>query len=233
MIKNDKLDALILLSGNVLVQKNIELFKNTDTTDVVRPRSLDRRVQHSINKENRRQEYGSFYIFAKRCAAVILVVCSVSFAIAMSIPPVRAALWNAIVRFFEDYLSITYVSEAPAPEVIEEIRDIKPSREDWEKKVVEDSSITHFVMYYENGDKVLSYTQNILAKSEMWIDNEYTSLEEVKVGNYSAYVVFKPDKQIYALSWNDGVYKYLLETFTPEISKEELIALAETVYQNQ
>ena len=54
MNKNDKIDALILLSGNALVRKNLELFKNTDTSDVVRPKSLDRKVQRSINKENRR-----------------------------------------------------------------------------------------------------------------------------------------------------------------------------------
>ena len=120
MIKNDKIDALIILSGNALVVKNLELFKNTDTSDVVRPKSLDRRVQRNINKEHRRKEYGSFYVFAKRCAAAVLIVCTVSFAIAMSIPPVRAAFFNAIVKFFEEYLTIAYISEGTAPEIIEE-----------------------------------------------------------------------------------------------------------------
>ena len=114
MIKNDKIDALIILSGNALVVKNLELFKNTDTSDVVRPKSLDRRVQRNINKEHRRKEYGSFYVFAKRCAAAVLIVCTVSFAIAMSIPPVRAAFFNAIVKFFEEYLTIAYISEGTA-----------------------------------------------------------------------------------------------------------------------
>ncbi len=221
-----------MLSGSVLIQKNLELFKNTDTSSVLRPKSLDRRVQRNINREKQRKEYGSFYVYAKRCAAAVLIMCSISFVVAMAIPPVRAALWNAIVKFFEEYLSITYVSEAPSPDIIEDVKDIKPLREDWEKKVVEDSPITRRVIYYENGQKVLSYTQNILAKGEMWIDNEYSALEEVKVGNHPASIIFKPDKQIYALSWNDGAYKYLLSSYTPEISKEELIALAETIYQN-
>jgi hypothetical protein len=233
MIKNDKIDALIILSGNALVVKNLELFKNTDTSDVVRPKSLDRRVQRNINKEHRRKEYGSFYVFAKRCAAAVLIVCTVSFAIAMSIPPVRAAFFNAIVKFFEEYLTIAYISEAPAPEIIEEVRDIKPLDEDWEKDVMLNSNYMYVACYYENGQKVLTHTQIILAKGEMWIDNEHTVLEEVKVGEYSAMLVSHLDKQTFSLSWSDGVYEYLLETFTPEISKEELIVLAETVYQNQ
>lgn len=233
MIKNDKIDALIMLSGNALVVKNLELFKNTDTSDVVRPKSLDRRVQRNINKEHRRKEYGSFYVFAKRCAAAVLIVCTVSFAIAMSIPPVRAAFFNAIVKFFEEYLSITYVSEAPVPEVIEEVRNIKPLEEDWEKKVVSHSDRMYYVCYYQKETKALSYIQNTIKKSAPWIDNKSTVLEEVKVGEYSAMLVSHLDKQTFSLSWSDGVYKYLLSSHTPEISKEELIALAETVYQNQ
>lgn len=232
MIKNDKIDALIMLSGNALVVKNLELFKNTDTSDVVRPKSLDRRVQRNINKEHRRKEYGSFYVFAKRCAAAVLIVCTVSFAIAMSIPPVRAAFFNAIVKFFEEYLTIAYISEAPAPEIIEEVRDIKPLDEDWEKSVSEDDLIRR-VLYYENGKIVLLYKQSVIDDVEMRIDKEAAVVKEVEVEKYRAYLIFKLDKQVYSLSWKDEEYKYSLETITPEISKEELIALAETVYQNQ
>ena len=233
MIKNDKIDALIILSGNALVVKNLELFKNTDTSDVVRPKSLDRRVQRNINKEHRRKEYGSFYVFAKRCAAAVLIVCTVSFAIAMSIPPVRAAFFNAIVKFFEEYLTIAYISEGTAPEIIEEVRDIKPLDEDWEKEVASDDDKMRYVLYYQNDMKVLSYQQKIIKKNKVKIDNEGVVLAEVKVGGYGALLICEIDGQTYSLSWSDGVYEYLLETFTPEISKEELIALAETVYQNQ
>jgi len=220
MNKNDKIDALILLSGNALVRKNLELFKNTDTSDVVRPKSLDRKVQRSINKENRRKEYGSFYVFAKRCAAAVLIVCTVSFAIAMSIPPVRAAFFDSIVKFFEEYLTVAYVREGTAPEVIEEVRDIKPFNEDWEQDIVLNSNNIYTACYYEKGMLVISFQQSVIKKNKVKIDNEDIILEEVKIGEYSASLAFKLEDRTYSLSWSDDVYEYLLETFIPEISKE-------------
>ncbi|MBQ9939994.1 MAG: hypothetical protein IJO74_00430 [Clostridia bacterium] len=56
MIKNDKLDALIMLSGDVLVTKNTEQFKEVNTSEVQCPKSLDRKVRKTINRENRKKQ---------------------------------------------------------------------------------------------------------------------------------------------------------------------------------
>lgn len=109
MLKNDKLDALIIMSGDVLIKKNYELYQNTDVSGVIKPEYLDRRVMRNINRENRKKEYGNLYKYLRRCAVLILVVCTVSFAVMMSVEAVRSAVWNAIIEFFDDYLSISYV----------------------------------------------------------------------------------------------------------------------------
>ena len=99
MLKNDKLDALIIMSGDVLIKKNYELYQNTDVSGVIKPKSLDRRVMRNINRENRKKEYGNLYKYLRRCAVLILVVCTVSFAVMMSVEAVRRDVYKRQVSF--------------------------------------------------------------------------------------------------------------------------------------
>lgn len=230
MVKNDKLDALIMLSGDVLIEKNVSLYKNTDTSTIERPRSLDRRVQRNINKEKRKQEFGTFYKYGRRFVAALLIVCTLSFAAVMSVDAAREAVWNAIIEFFDDYLSVFYVTETEPPNTIEEIKDIKLNRDGWEIQDVFDSVSMHCVIYCENGVQILIYTQGILDENDHWFDNENTIVEDIKVGENSAILMFRVNQQTYSLNWSDGSYEYSLETRSSEISKEELVAIAETIY---
>lgn len=229
MVKNDKIDALIMLSGNVLIQNNIEFYKSIDTSNTSRPKSLDRRVYRNINKENRKKEFGTFYKYAKRFVAAIIIVCTLSFAIVMAVEPLREALWSVIVEFFDDYMTITYVTQTQPPTAIEDIKNINPRRKDWEKQVVMQSETMYCVVYIENGAKVLSFSQMVFDKNESWLDNENNIVEDAKVGKNRALLAFRTEQQLYSLSWSDGVYSYTLDAYSAEISKEELIAIAKTI----
>ena len=50
-VKNDNLDALILLSAQVLEESNLSRFAAADTADTMRPASLDRKVRRLIRQE--------------------------------------------------------------------------------------------------------------------------------------------------------------------------------------
>lgn len=229
MVKNDKLDALIMLSGEGLIEKNVSLYKNTDTSTMERPKSLDRRVQRNINKEKSKQEFGPFYKQGRRFVAALLIVCTLSFAAVMSVDAAREAVWNAIIEFFDEYLSISFFTETKPPNTIEETKKLFYEREAWEKQVVLDSKSMRSIVYRKNGIKVVTYSQGLLGEYETWFDNENTDVENIEICGISALLMFRVDQQTYALSWSDGVYEYSLETHTPEVSKEELILMAETI----
>ena len=243
MVKNNKLDALILLSGDVLIRKNVDFYKSVDTSSTVKPKSLDRRVHRNIKRESRKNEFGDFYILARRFVAAILVVCAFSFAVVLAVEPLREAVWSAIVEFFEDYISIDFSSEAqfpteqvqlPAteaqpPTVIEEIREIKPGNTDWQKQVVLSSMSMYYVTYSDNETIILSFSQNLIDATENWIDNENSFVKYVKVGEYLATLIFRVNQQAYTLCWSDGEYSYILDTYSPETSEEELISIAQTL----
>lgn len=229
MVKNDKLDALIILSGSILIEKNVGLYKNTNISIIERPRSLDRRVQRNINKEKRKQEFGTFYKYGRRFVAALLIVCTLSFAVVMSVDAAREAVWNAIVEFFDDYLSISYKTETQLPNTIEEVKNVYPENKELEKQVVLESDTIRSVVYRKNGTKVISYIQELLNEKDIWFDNENTIVENVKIGEITAVLMFRVDQQTYSLNWSDGIYAYSLESHSSDISKEELITMAETM----
>lgn len=227
MLKNDKLDALILLSGSVLISKNADLYKNAAIPLVKRPRSLDAKVQRSINKE-RRRTFGTFFQYGRRIAAAVLIACSLSFAAVMSVEAVRTTLWNTIVRFFEDCLSVSYVTETQPPKQLEDIKEPSFSDKGWEKQVVLETVSMRSVIYRKNGTKILTYTQEIL-DGEAWFDNEDTEIEPITIGDRPAMLMFRNNQKTYSLSWSDGAYAYTLDAHVPELTKEDLIHMAETI----
>lgn len=227
MLKNDKLDALILLSGSVLISKNADLYKNAAIPLVKRPRSLDAKVQRSINKE-RRRTFGTFFQYGQRVAAAVLVACTLSFAAVMSVEAVRTTLWNTIVRFFEDCLSVSYVTETQPPKQLEDIKEPSFSDKGWEKQVVLETASMRCVIYRKNGTKILTYTQEIL-DGEAWFDNEDTEIENITISDRPAMLMFRKNQKTYSLSWSDGAYAYTLDAHVPELTKEDLIHMAETI----
>lgn len=228
MLKNDKLDALILLSGSVLIDENVRHFESTDTSCVLRPRSLDRRVKRNIKRESLKNDFGTFFKYAKRVAAVILVICTVSFAAIISVDAVRKAVWNIVVEFFDDYMSIFFESELTHPKTLEEIKDIDPQKPEWEKRVMMKSSLLYYVEYYDGDTLMLSYIQCTINENGIHLNNKNSYCENIQVGNHPAVLIYRADQQLYSLSWSDGIYAYELDSTSTDITREDIIAFAES-----
>ncbi|MBQ9134133.1 MAG: hypothetical protein IJX64_06340 [Clostridia bacterium] len=115
--KKDNLDALILLSAHVLAEQNCKEFSMTDTSDVVRPRSLDRRIERMIRREEQRRAQG-FFFAAKRVAATLLIVCTVTAVAAMSVKSVCNLFFKTSIEQREEYISIRLVTDTDAAEIV-------------------------------------------------------------------------------------------------------------------
>ena len=84
------------------------------------------------------------------------------------------------------------------------------------------------VIYRKNGTKILTYTQEIL-DGEAWFDNEDTEIEPITIGDRPAMLMFRNNQKTYSLSWSDCAYAYTLDAHVPELTKEDLIHMAETI----
>lgn len=227
-MKKDNLDALILLSAHVLAEQNEQAFLSVDTSDVVRPKSLDRKVSRMIKREQQRRDYGSFFVTAKRVVAAFLIICTVSFAMAMSVDAMRAAIWKIIVEWYDEYIAVIYETDNDIPEVIEIKHEPTDIPQGWTKQVVLDSPSMYVICYSIDDEQVMIYQQYAIGGSN-WNDNENSSAENVMVRDFEGALLRLLDEGTYILEWSDGEYAYTLSTSQPDIESEWLVAIAESV----
>lgn len=228
-IKNDKLDAMIVLSAHVLAEKNEADWMTEDTANVEIPHSVDRKIKRMIRKERRKIEYGAWYQIAKRVAMVFLVVCTVAFASAISVSAVREALWSAIVQFYEEYISVGYAADTEPPAYIEVKKEPSAIPDDWTREILLDSQSMYYIQYTFDDGEAVSFRQKTLDGSETWIDNENSTIEIITIQGYEGNLITLPDKGLAYLVWSDGCYSYTIEYDNAKIDRDLVIAIAESL----
>lgn len=231
-VKNDNLDALILLSAQVLEESNLSRFAAADTADTVRPASLDRKVRRLIRQEQHARRAAARWTPVKRVVAAILIFCTVAFAAAMSIEAVRGAVWQAIVRWYDTYIAVAFedadADAVSVPKTIRTKREPTDVPSDWVREVRADSQVLYKLAYLQDGERVLTYRQFPL-QSDAWVSNDETAVQNVEVGAFNAKLVSLPENQTFILCWSDGEYKYALHSIAGSITPELLICIAESV----
>ena len=228
-MKNDRLDAMILLSAHVLAEKNEADLMSVDTSEVNIPAKVERRIRRMIGKERRRNKYGVVYKAAKQAAAIILVICTAAFTLAMSVEAVREALWSTIIQFYEDYMSVTHVIYSNPPETIEEKKEPAAIPDDWEYEIKMDSNTIYYIRYSCNNEEILNFRQRVLGGFDDWIDNESSALEYITINGHEGTYIVLLDKGYGYLLWSDGCYSYLMDYDTSKVSREMAINIAESV----
>lgn len=231
-VKNDNLDALILLSAQVLEESNLRRFAAADTADTVRPASLDRKVRRLIRQEQRARRSSARWMPVKRVVAAILIFCTVAFAAAMSIEAVRGAVWQAIVRWYDTYIAVAFedadADAVSVPKTIRTKREPTDVPDSWVKEVRVDSQSLHRVVYTKEGEKMLSYKQQPL-ENQAWTNNADSTAKEIFGGNRTAMLVTSKVTGHYTLYWSDGAYNYTLQSFSDDITPAGVIQIAASV----
>lgn len=231
-VKNDNLDALILLSAQVLEESNLSRFAAADTADTVRPASLDRKVRRLIRQEQHARRAAARWTPVKRVVAAILIFCTVAFAAAMSIEAVRGAVWQAIVRWYDTYIAVAFedadADAVSVPKTIRTKREPTDVPDSWVKEVSVDSQSLYRVVYTEKGEKMLIYKQQPL-ENQVWANNVESTVSETTVGDQTATLVVLKDTKHYTLYWSDGKYNYVLQAVSDEITPALMVQIAASV----
>lgn len=227
-VKNDNLDALILLSAQVLEESNLRRFAAADTADTVRPASLDRKVRRLIRQEQRARRAAARWMPVKRVVAAILIFCTVAFAAAMSIEAVRGAVWQAIVRWYDTYIAVSFEDADAVPKTIRTKREPTDVPSDWVREVRVDSQSLYYVVYTKEDKKAMSYKQQPF-ENQAWTNNADSTTEEILVGDRIATLVTSHDTGNYTLYWSDGAYNYTLQSFSDDITPAGVIQIAASV----
>lgn len=228
VLKNDKLDAMIMMSSHVLAEKSADALLSVDTSETEVPKLFAKKIDRMIKREHCKREYRELYSFGKRVAAVFLIVCTLSFALVMSVEAVRVALWQTLVEWYEDYIAISHVTDERTPEFIEDKKEPTSIPDSWKREVMIDSLSMYYIQYSFD-ESVITFNQKILDDNEDWIDGKNSVIENVKIGDYDGNLIKLIDKMSYYLIWSDGSYSYTISCDNDKFSNEMLIEIAESV----
>ncbi len=236
--KHDELDILIQLAVDDGIDEFDE-FANLDISNVTFSPSYERRKRKII----RRYKYAPTMATVKRISArVAMFVClilSVGFITIMSVSSLRNAVIDAVIEWYNDYVSIRFETEAltenieTEPSETEEpweavIKARRPREipEGVEEVVHLDSKMRVLIDYYKNDMLWTSYNQTLNTAQDTYVDNEAVIIDRIDIHGYEAIIFQYVDKEQTVLIWNDGVYVYRLYTYG---TTDDLISLAQSI----
>lgn len=229
--KNDKFDYLIAMAELDAKNDDVEIFESLDTSDVVLSNMIDGKIAKLIEKEcgNSRKNMTKVRRVLSRVAVVALVIISVMFTAMMSVSAVRSAVWNAVVEWYDKYISVEYKPDIPStpPAVIEDIRKPALLPTGAEEEVIVQNKSSYIAEYYVGDDLCLMFRQSLLDKGEINVDDETAKREDVKNGNFTGVLFTYEKNDNIKIIWNDGEYTYTLTGYG--IDSEILIMIARSV----
>lgn len=232
--KFDKLDALILLAEDVLIEEELAYAREVLNPELEISKRTDRRILRYIRHTQKKPGYHPVLNAMKRIAVVVLVIGTVLFASAMCIEAVREKFWNAIVEWYEDYIAVMFVDETEEDTIMDvefEVREPSYLPEGVVKGEQIELKSSCYTTYYHNGSNVLYFEQLLAHENDIKIDNNSCIITNIKVDTYDGvFVKYLIEKQYCTIIWKDNYYYYNLIATSTTIDKNELIKMVNSIY---
>jgi len=229
--KNDILDALLYASASEAGKNELWEYENADPSLKLSDSAKNRLIRRLEREEKYRaihKTYRPLHEFAKRAAAVVLVVMMVGFVGVISVEAVRVSIWETVVEWYEDNIRIRYEKD-DAASPLSEILDYKEPDPGSEYTRFELSRSTNrYSLEYECGDRLISYQQYLISNHAGKMSDGYDNVRDITVNGSPGILACASSEHsdVTMITWNDGVYLYRISGSIPA---EELIAIAETV----
>lgn len=231
--KFDKLDALILLAGDVLIEEELAYAREVLDPEIEISKRTDRRILRYIRHTQKKPGYHPVLDVMKRVAVVVLVIGTVLFASAMSIDAVREKFWNAIVEWYEDYIAVMFVDDAAEDTMANvefEVREPSylPNGFTKGRQIKKDFSCSTIYIY--NEQEVLFLEQLMDTTSDLKIDNNCIATD-IMVNKYPGILIeYSNTEHYYTIIWKDEYYYYKLSSLLEHFFKEEALNIASSIY---
>ena len=203
----------------------IDVMTNLDVSEYTLSDNMDRRIRSSIRRNSRKERWAPVFHYAKIAGIIFVSVISILFAAAMMIQPVRAAFFNAIVQWYDNYVAIRFVSEEDFPTTIEEVKYPTYLPEGWQIELdYQGIGGADYKIVNRTGDIVICVEQSPYNQAdEIWFDNTEAEITDILLnGQYTAQLITYQDGN-YALTWNN-IYNYNLISYQCDLELVLLIA---------
>ena len=254
---NDKLDVLIALSAKDCGNDDVEMFRSLDKSDVNLGKNFYAKQRRIVNKYERKPTVTLLRKCLIRVAVALMALMSVGFLTVMAVPDLRETVFEAVVEWYENYVSIRF---EPSGGENNEHTDTKSSTTSASSEITGESDISNTVItpptkiekvmkptYIPEGAEedivmnnkssvVIDYFLGddlILSFSQTIFDDREKLFDNIGLNACEIVidgykaVAFEYETEGYAIIWTDGEYYYQVCSTT--IDKDELIKVASSV----
>ncbi len=230
--KPDSLDIMLYTSMPAMKSKDVEEYNmaDADSLPLKRKKKIFRRLHKRIKYSERHAEYRPEIEILKRVATIVLIIISVTFASLLSVKAIRAAIFEVIITWYEESISVKYeegMSETTtAPSKIFEYRE--PQVGDEFERYESIKNEYRMTIEYESESTLLVYTQSLLKDYEVMVSNHDTVMQTITINGID-YVItsYNTNGVDYnTVIYNDGEYAYKLNG---NISVDVLIRYTNTI----
>ena len=215
--------AVLEEAAKELVNDDVRFAHSIDTSKTVVSEKTLRRVRRQIKNYDTTPVRARTLSF-RRAVAAVLVVCILSFSLCLSIDAVREKIFDTLVQWYDKFVSVFYVTEDYVPEALEEYREPTLELPGVEKVVFAQSDKMYRIRYIKNYEVVIVYQQMTITEYSNDIDKEHCVSEKVDI-NGNEGQIFSYYNEL-TLTWHDNEYRYVIYTYSSEISKELLTNMA-------
>ena len=106
--ENNKFDYLVSIALLDCGDKDLEMFEAIDDSNIVLSNRLTRRVRYIIYKKSHESMFKATKRISVRVAVAMMIIMSLLLVTLMSISATREAIWNAIIEWYDDYITVRF-----------------------------------------------------------------------------------------------------------------------------
>ncbi len=230
MIESYKnLDVLLHIAAVDLLEEDYAYAESIDTSETTISDKTKRKVLRRIRRYDSESVWSELPIVVKRMVASVLIVCTLSFAMCMSVKAVREEIVNTVLEWYDKFVAIFYVAETEPPRSIEEYKEPLLSIAGAEKVVALKGETSYQILYTHETVTLMLYQQEVISETSQDVDSESDCTQiHIKINGVDA-LLFIYDDERRTLTWHDDSYSYTIYTFTKDIDINTLNLIAESV----
>ena len=228
-INDFEFSIAVKIAANRCLAADVSEFLALNTDNTVVDPNVEKRVARKLRFDEWKDVRRVSATVLKYALIVLVSAVSLFFATAMTIQPVRAAFFGAIVTWYEDYFRVTF--EAGEPNEVNAENELVPAKigylpEGWSITSEHSSDGLYSCDITNTNDRVIRFTQYKDSENGIGVDNAILEEEIIMLKNDTVEANLFMLEDGFVLIWKDE-YMYRLESENAEMF--ELIMIAESI----
>ncbi len=220
----DKLDKDIMDGIAMHAEEFADKYPNSeDLAEVTYSKKHSRKMERMLKRHN-----SFFYGITATPKRVLATICVCVFvalnALIFSNTEVRAFISDFFLENFGEFGELYFHTETERLVDIETYYSPNYVPEGYEITLLEHTPSDLYIEYM-NGDKYITYDQDLVAVESTHINTEASNIETIEINGNEALCIYDQRYEYYRIYWADGPYKYRLSGG----DKEELVKMAESL----